>query len=143
MESDLPWMLGAVRQLLLADEPFATATGGRVSTRLPGTVTVPLVTLQIPAPLGAMGGGGYKPIVQGDAWCAPTGAGEEDPELIVWHIAVRGARVLERARNVPYGSMHYSARLLDLGPLPADRSRGDASPVYRAMFRAELTIHNI
>jgi hypothetical protein len=140
VESDLPWIPAALRAYLLADAPFTAASGGKVSTRAPSSVTEPYVTLQLPTPLGVMGGGGYKPIVQVDAWCDPGGA--EDPEVIVWRIALRAARRLERARNVAYQTMRWSARVLDAGPLPPDKSRGDDSPLYRAMCRAELTVHN-
>jgi hypothetical protein len=142
VESDLPWVPGAVRQLLLADTAFATASGSRVSTRSPGNVTSgPYATIQLPTPLGVMGGGGYKPIVQIDAWCDPGAA--EEPEAVVWRIAMRAKRVLETARNVSYQTMHWSARVIDAGPLPPDKSRGDDSPLYRAMVRAELTIKNL
>lgn len=140
MESDLPWIPAAVRAYLLADTAFAAASGSRVSTRAPSPVTEPYVTLQLPTPLGALGGGGYKPIVQVDAWCDREAT--EDPEVIVWRIALRAARRLERARNITYQTMRWSARVLDAGPLPPDKSRGDDSPLYRAMCRAELTVHN-
>ena len=143
MESDLPWVSLAVKNLLAADAAFVAAVGaaGRIYTRAPSSVTGPYVTIQLPTPLGAMGGGGYKPIVQVDAWRAE--AGTEDPELAVWRIAMRAKNVLQVARNVQYQTMHWSARVIDAGPLPPDKSRGDDSPLYRAMVRAELTIHNI
>lgn len=140
MESDLPWVIAAVREYLLTDVPFTQSSGGRVSTRAPSTVTAAYVTLQLPTPLGELGGGGYKPIVQVDAWC-PAGATEE-PEAVVWRIASRASRALKQARNVQFETLHWSARILDSGPLPPDRTRGDDAPLYRAMCRAELTIHN-
>ncbi|GAA3877808.1 hypothetical protein GCM10022243_48150 [Saccharothrix violaceirubra] len=141
MESVLPWIPPAIRRLLLADPLFAAAVpGGRVSTRAPGDVTTPFVTIQLPTPLGAMGGGGYKPLVQVDAWSATVGG--DDPEGVVWRIAMTAKNTLERARNVPYQSMHYSCRVLDAGPLPPDTSRGTSSPLYRAMVRVEMTVHN-
>jgi hypothetical protein len=140
VESDLPWVVAAVRQYLLADADFATASGGRVSTRAPSEVGEHYVTIQLPTPLGSLGGGGYKPIVQVDAWCDRVAA--EDPEVIVWRIASRAARRLQQARNVPYQTMHWKARVLDLGSLPPDVTRGKDAPLYRAMCRAELTIHN-
>jgi hypothetical protein len=142
VESDLPWVPLAVKTRLLLDAPFVEALGSteRIYTRAPGSVTEPYVTLQLPTPLGAMGGGGYKPIVQVDAWRVE--AGDEDPETVVWRIAMRAMRALETARNVRHQTMHWSARILDAGPLPPDKSRGDDTPLYRAMVRAELTIHN-
>lgn len=139
MESDLPWVHAAVRQYLLADTSFNQAVGGRLSSRAAG-VTEPYATLQLPTPLAAMGGGGYKPLVQVDAWCDQDSA--EEPEYVVWRIAMRAARALQHARNVPYQTMHWSARVIDCGPLPPDLTRGGDAPLYRAMCRAELTIHN-
>ncbi len=141
MEPVLPWIPGAVRRLLLADPTFtAVLPAGRVSTRAPGDVTTPFATIQLPAPVGVMGGGGYKPLVQIDAWCAR--GGDDEPERMVWRIAVTAKDVLAKARNVPYESMYYSCRVLDVGPLPPDTSRGTSTPLYRAMVRAELTVHN-
>jgi hypothetical protein len=142
VESDLPWVPLAVKDLLAADAAFVEAVGatGRIYTRAPASVAAPYVTIQLPTPLGAMGGGGYKPIVQVDAWRVE--AGTEDPEIVVWRIAMRAKNVLQVARNVPFETMHWSARVIDCGPLPPDRTRGDDSPLYRAMCRAELTIRN-
>lgn len=140
MESDLPWVPGAIRALLLADAPYAELIGDRLGTRAPADVTMPYGTIQLPTPLGHLGGGGYKPIVQVDHWC-PLDS-QEDPEKVVWRMALRAARVLDRARNVAYQTMHYSGRVLDAGPLQPDTKRGDANPLFRAMVRAELTIHN-
>lgn len=141
MESVLPWIPGAVQARLLADVPFTTAIGGRLYTRSPSKVTLPYATLQLPAPLAAMGGGGYKPLVQVDAW--RVAEGDDDPEVVVWRIAMLAKNVLDRARNVPYQTLHWSARVIDCGPLPADKSRGESAPLYRAMVRAELTVHNV
>lgn len=139
-ESDLPWIPGAIRALLLADLDFTAACQGRAGTRLPADMTRPYAQIRIPAPGGDMGGGGYRPLVQVDGWAAP-GDGE-DPERVAWRIATRAARVLRYARNVAYESMHYSPRVID-GPLAAeDTSRGTGSPLYRALIRAEITIHN-
>lgn len=142
MESDLPWVPGAVKSRLLDDAQFLAALGDpeRIYTRAPSDVTRPYLLIRLPTPLGDMGGGGYKPIVQLDAYRAEPG--DEDPEIVVWRIAHSVARALRGAKNVPFESLHWSARVLDLGPLPAETSRGDASPLYRAMCRAELTIHN-
>lgn len=143
MESDLPWVPAAVRARLVADAPFVAALGSaqRIYTRAPAAVTAPYVVIQLPSPLAAMGGGGYKPLVQVDAWRVAEGT--EDPEVVVWRIAMRAKRVLDTARNVAFETMHWSARVIDCGPLPPDTSRGDSSPLYRAMVRAELTLHNI
>lgn len=138
-ESDLPWLPGAIRVLLLADLDFNSACQGRAGTRLPGDMTKPFAQIRVPGGLD-LGGGGYKPLVQVDGWAAP--ADGEDPEIVVWRIATRAARVLRTARNVQYQSMHYTPRVLD-GPMATeDTSRGPDAPLYRALIRAEITIHN-
>ncbi|ACU39447.1 DUF3168 domain-containing protein [Actinosynnema mirum] len=141
-ESELPWAADAVLALLRADTALVALVANRMSTRTGSSVVAgPYLTVQLPTPLGLLGGGGYRPIVQVDAWCAPAAA-PDDPERVVWRVADRVRRVLDAARNVPYRSMHYSCRVIDLGPLPADTSRGPSAPVYRAMCRAEMSIHN-
>lgn len=140
MESDLPWVPGAIRALLLADAEVESACGGRVSTRANSDVTLPYITVRMPPSSGDMGGGGYRPLVQIDAWSLDNQS--EDPEVIVWRIASRSARALRGARNVAYESMFYTPRVLDMTALPPDVSRGEGNPLYRAAVRAELTIHN-
>jgi hypothetical protein len=136
----IPWVPGAVRQLLLADTGFNTACGGRLSTRLPGIVTF-CAQLRVSG-LNSLSGDGvaWSPLVQVDGWCAPDIAGT-DPEVKAWQIAAAAARVLGRIRNVTYQNMTYSGRLIE-GPIPdVDTSRGESSPLYRAIVRAELAVH--
>ena len=139
-ESDLPWIPAAIRQLLMANHPFVESCAGRCGTRLPSDMTRPFAQVRVSGNLD-LGGGGYKPLVQVDGWAAPGGT--EDVEAVVWRIATRAARVLRVARNVPYESMRYSARVVDAPqPGPIDISRGADSPLYRALTRAEITLHN-
>lgn len=143
-ESDLPWVPAAIRAYLLADPQFAALVPGRVGTRLPKDMTLPYAQVRVSGPGPDLGGGGYKPLVQVDGWAAPAEPDAEDPERVAWRIATRAAQVLRTARNVPYESMRYSiSRILD-GPFAPDPdvSRGDSSPLYRAVIRAEVTIHN-
>ena len=119
------------------------ACQNRLSEKAPSDVTKPYATIQLPTSIGSMGGGGYKPLAQVDGWCPADGYNNEEASVVVWRIVARARRVLETARNIPYQSMHYSARPVDLMALPDDVSRGDANPVAHAMTRAELTIHNI
>jgi hypothetical protein len=136
----LPWIPGAIRQLLLADATFSTSCAGRCGTRLPSDMTSPFAQLRISGGVSISGDGvAFSPLVQVDGWCAPGGA--EDPEIVSWRIASEAARVLGRARNITYQTMRYSARLID-GPLSdVDTSRGTSSPLYRALIRAELSVH--
>lgn len=140
MTVPLPWVPGAVRQLLLADAGFATACGGRVMTILPSTITF-CAQLRLPGNNSISGDGvAYSPLIQVDGWCVP-GISGVDPERKAWEIAAHAARVLGRARNVIYQTMSYSGRLVE-GPLPdVDTSRGESTPVYRAIVRAELAVH--
>lgn len=89
-----------------------------------------------------MGGGGYKPLVQVDAWCPPGVYGGMEAEAVVWRIASRAKRVLEETRDEQFETMYWSARPVDLMPLPPDTSRGESNPLIRAMTRAVLTVKN-
>lgn len=140
MTSSVPWIPGAIRQLLLADTAFAAACGGTVSTILHSTVTF-CAQIRTPGNNSLSGDGvAFSPLVQVDGWCAP-GIPGVDPERKAWAIAAEAARVLGRARNVIYENMSYSGRLIE-GPIPdVDTSRGESTPLYRALVRAELAVH--
>lgn len=135
----IPWIPPAIRALLLADSAFAAECGGRVSTRLPSTVAF-CAQIRVPG-LNSLSGDGvaWSPLVQVDGWCSPDVAGV-DPEQKAWAIAAHAARILGRARNITYGTMTYSGRLIE-GPIPdVDTSRGESTPLYRAIVRAELSV---
>jgi hypothetical protein len=145
-ESDLPWVPGAVRQVLLADTAFATACHHRLATtRAFSDVGLPFGLLRVVVgSLQPLGGGGYKVDVQLDAFCLGAGYADEEPDPIVWRIANRGVRVLQQTKNQRYQTMHWSvSRIPFAGPLDPDDSRGDDTVLYRAAARAELAIHNI
>lgn len=138
MTGPVPWLPPAIRQLLLADAAFAAECDGRVSTRLGSPVTF-CAQLRVSG-MNSLSGDGvaFSPLVQVDGWCAPDLPGI-DPERKAWDIAAHAARVLGRARNITYQNMVYSARVFE-GPLPdVDVSRGESTPLYRAIVRAELT----
>lgn len=118
------------------------ACGNRLSSTVPSTVTQPHATIQFPGSIGAMGGGAYKPLVQVDGWCPPGVYGGLEAEAVVWRIVSRAKRVLEETRNASFETMHWSARPVDLIPLPPDTSRGESNPLIRAMTRAVLTVKN-
>jgi hypothetical protein len=143
VESDLPWFYQAVRNRLAEDADFMAACGSRLSERPPSSVTLPVATIQLPGSVGAMGGGGYKPLVQIDAWCPPGVFSGLEASAVVWRIVSRAKRVLEVTRNEQFETMHWSARPVDLMSLPPDVSRGESNPLIRAMTRAVLTVHNI
>lgn len=135
----LPWIPPAIRTLLLADEDFTEACGGRLSTRSPADVSLPYATVQATALPRDVSAGAWSPLVQLDGWCAP--GGPVDPERAAWDIAVSAARVFSRARNVAYLNIRYTARVTD-GPLTdIDETRGSANPLHRAFIRAELIVH--
>lgn len=138
----LPWIPPAIRALLLADNTFNQACGGRFSTRAPADATLPYATVQVSGSFPRDASAGvWSPLIQVDGWCAPNAQIDGDPEEIVWGIAVAAAAVLSRARNIAYQNVHYSARVTD-GPLSdEDITRGSANPLYRALIRAELNIH--
>jgi hypothetical protein len=141
VESDLPWIPGAVRAYLLTDAPFAASCGSRVQTRGDSSIVLPYCTVRMVTGTASLGGGTYKPVVQIDAWSLDNQA--EDVEIVVWRIAFRASRALETARNVAYQTLHWStARVLGVNALDPDKSRGDSAPLYRAAARVELSIHN-
>lgn len=139
----LPWIPDAIRERLLADVVFAgLLEPDRVVFDQPPDVTVPFATIQVPGNIPISGDGvAYSPLVQVDGWC-PT----SDPAAarIAWDIASAAGLVLGRSRNISYGSINYSARITD-GPMsgPLDVSRGSASPLKRALIRAELRVHSL
>lgn len=145
MESDLPWFYQAVRDRLAADVSFMESCGNRLYDLAiaPKSVTQAYATIQFPISIGAMGGGGYRPMVQVDAWCPPGVYGGLEASAVVWRIVSRAMRVFEQTRNVQFQTMHWSARPTDLISLPKDTSRGEANPLVRAAMRAVLTVHNI
>lgn len=136
----LPWIPGAVRALLLADPEFAEACPGGVSPRAPADVTRPYATVQAVGNYQMDANATvYRPLIQVDGWCGSTSS---SPQPLAWRVAAEAARVLSAARNAPWQDLHFTARLTD-GPmeLPPDVSRGPSLPVYRAVIRAELTVH--
>lgn len=143
MESDLPWFYQAVRNRLAADALFMASCGSRLSEGLPSNVTLPVATVQFPTSIGVRGGGAYRPMVQIDAWCPPGVFEGLEASAMVWRIASRAKRALEAAQNVTFETMHWSARPTDLMRLPPDTSRGESNPLFRAVTRAVLTVHNI
>lgn len=147
MESDLPWFHAAVRELLAADEPFMTSCAERLLGKAPsevtkGTLVRPYAIIQFPTAIGSMGGGGYRGMVQVDGCCPLDGYDGDEASKVAWRIVSRAKRAFETARNVQFETMRYSTRPTDLMPLPADVSRGEGSPLVRAMCRAILTAHN-
>lgn len=138
--SELPWLPGVVRAFLMGQSNFtALISGARVVFKAPSDVTTTYFRIQVPNP-GPMSGDGvaYKPLVQCDAFCPAT---NPEAEKIVWDLAAAASWALGRARNVVNGTVSFSGRHID-GPIPdVDVSRGAASPLARAIVRAELTLH--
>lgn len=145
MESDLPWIPGAVRAVLLEDSAFATACFNRVSTsKAPGDVTKPFSMARLVVnSVQPLGGGGYTAWVQVDGYCPDVGYGGEEADPVVWRIVTRAQRVLERTRNRPHQTMHFSCHPRGLGPLDPDTTRGESTPLARAALQVQITIHNL
>lgn len=135
-----PWVPGAIRAYLLADAAFATASAGRVGSRLPSDMTKPFVQIRVIGNISLSDTSFAKsPLVQLDCWVAPGGSG--DPEVVSWDLAAAAADLLSRARNVSYEDMTWRARLVD-GPIGnIDTTRGTGSPLYGALIRVELKTH--
>lgn len=143
MTAALPWIPGALRSLLLADPMFSASCGGYCASRPPGAISGPFAQLRMAGNYNLDGQNiGWKPLVQLDGW-APADLSSQDPVLATWKIASEAARVLAKAANVSWQTIHYTASVVD-GPMEgsADTSRGPASPLIRHLVRAELTVHN-
>lgn len=142
MTAALPWMPGAVRALLLADAEFTAACGGYCAATAPSTITGPFAQLRLVGNYPLAGNVAFKPLVQVDGW-APASMTTTDPTGAAWRVAAEAARVLAEAANVTWRSVGYTARVVD-GPMEGapDTSRGTATPLLRALVRAELTVHN-
>ncbi len=138
----LPFLPAAVRAFLAAAPDFtALIPAGRITTRAPADAASPFVLVRAAGgaiPIDASAGA-WSPLVQVEGYAPPGGS--TDPEVVVWRIAATAAALLSRARNVTYDSMSWSARVTD-GPFAdVDTSRGQSAPLYRALVRAELTLH--
>ncbi|MEV6897449.1 hypothetical protein [Amycolatopsis sp. NPDC051372] len=137
----LPHLAGAVRALLLADATFAALAPGGVAPAAPAEVTVPYaVMLCSVTPINAAAGA-YRGTVALNG-CAARPVGSKQPLTAAWDIAARAAAVFACVRNTAYENVRYTARVTD-GPieLRPDTSRGEATPVYGAQIRVELTLH--
>lgn len=140
----LPYVPGAIRSFLLADDAFKARVVERCSTRAPKDVLRPFAIVQtLPSEGGSVSGGVWRPIVQVTGWCGKE-AGQTlqlDPEVVAWDIAVHAAALLSRARNVAYSNMHWSAEPYE-GPIRLiDTTRGEATPLYGQGIRAFVKIH--
>lgn len=136
---DFPWVVPAVREVLLADSTYSTKCGGRVSSRLPATLPGPCVRLSANAIPIDVPAGVWSPLVQVDAFVPPTVTG--DPEDVAWTLAARAASVLSTVRNRSFENMHFTARVTDGPLLDVDTARGTGNPLYRGIIRAELLVH--
>ncbi|MFD8496340.1 hypothetical protein [Amycolatopsis sp. NPDC059657] len=139
----LPNLAEPIRELLLADGPFAALTQSRLGTRAPEDVTTPYAVLRCAAsPLSSSSRSvGWRGTVQLHG-CATGWVNSKAPETVSWDICAAAARVLDRSGQQIWGDVTYTPRLTD-GPLPMDpdRSRGEANVVHWALIRAELIIH--
>ena len=136
---DFPWIVPAIREVLLADSAFSALVGGRISSRLPALVPGPTVKLSATAIPVNVPAGVWSPLVQVDVYVPPTSDG--DPEDIAWSVVAKSAGVLSTVRNRPFENMHFSAEVIDGPILDVDKSRGDSNPLYRGIIRAELLVH--
>lgn len=140
----MPWIGGIVISLLVGDDEFMAACGGRLAGAAPSDVSTPYVTVQTVTngPLDSAGRA-QVPIVQVTAWCAPTQNDQQDPRRTAWDIAAAAHRVLlgVQRRNEPYENTYYGVERLVEGPLDrTDVSRGPSEPIYGAMIRVELKV---
>lgn len=136
----LPWLPAVVRRFLVAQAVCTDQLEpARWVFRGPADVTTAYARIQCPNPSPISGDGvAWKPLVQVDAFCPMT---VQDAEDVVWRIAAAAGAVLGRARNIVDDALSWSGRHTD-GPIPdVDTSRGESTPLARALIRAELTVH--
>src|SRR4029079_16177050 len=138
----LPSMRKAVREFLLTQPVFNTLiTADRVFYKAPPDVTTKYVRIQVPGNVALSGDDvAYLPLVQVDG-CCPTSV--DDAEDVAWDLVAAAASAFGQARSITYQTVVYGARVVD-GPMsaPPDISRGDASPLARAVVRVEMRVHN-
>lgn len=138
----LPSMRRAVRAFLLTQPVFSNLiTPDRVVYKAPPDVTSKYVRIQIPGNISLSGDDvAWSPLVQVDGLCP---ANIEDADDIVWDLVAAAATAFGQARSVIYQNTVWRGRLID-GPLaaPPDISRGESSPLARALMRVELKVHN-
>lgn len=136
----LPYVAGAVVELLRAQAGYLGLPAARIATRSPADVTAPHVLVQVPGNYAlTVAGGVYRPLVQVEARAIEVPG--DDPEAAVMAMAGRLAAVLAGAHNRTYSTTRWSTdRVID-GPMagPTDQSR--PTPLYRGLVRAELTVH--
>lgn len=139
MISPMPYVPGAIRQLLLADETFqALLHGGKVTCReVPDPLTKPHVTVK------AVGNQGSDPmlrrlIVQITPWIPSRDVSgiQEDPDVTAWKLASHAGQLLGRAKNIIIDDAHaYSTNWLE-GPVQLeDKTRGADRLIYYAPIR--------
>lgn len=136
----LPPLGDVVRRYLAAQASFlALLPLDRLLFRGPADVTTTYAKIQVPNPAPISGDGvAWKPLVQVDAFCPET---VTDADVQVWNIVAMAGLLLGRARNIIDGTLSWSGRHTD-GPIAdVDTSRGESTPLARALIRAELTVH--
>lgn len=137
----LPSFRQPARNLLLSHPTFtAVIMAERLVFKQPADVTTKFAVIQVPGNSSLSGDNvAWSPLIQVDGYCPADDPAADD---IAWDIAAAAAEVFGRARNIIVGAVSYSARVIDLLAASPDVSRGPATPLARALMRAELTVHN-
>ncbi|MDQ3579512.1 MAG: hypothetical protein M3443_18335 [Actinomycetota bacterium] len=137
----LPWLAGAVIQLLREDAAFMATCGSRVDSRAPSDVGRPFALVRVAGNVHEPGSGGisWLPLLQVEGR-SPV-LTDRDVDGVVWEIAANAARVLATVDMKRWRNIGYTARLTDgPAPLPLDTTRGTSMPLHGAYCRAELSV---
>lgn len=144
-EPVLPWISGAIIDLLGADAGVMAACGGHLSGRAGADSSAPYATVQtIANPLINPRAANWRPLAQLTGWSPPATPDGEDPCLSSWRIAAEAARVIlahyDTQLSYLDGAMYYTVELVE-GPLEeVDTSRGPDQPMFGARIRIEITV---
>lgn len=137
----LPWIVPAIREILIESSAFTVLVGGRVSSSLPRDLPGPCVKLTATVLPIDVAAGAYSPLVQVDTY-VPPGTVTGDPEEVAWKCAATAASVLSTVRNRSFDNIHFTVRRITDGPLlDVDETRGPGNPLHRGIIRAELIVH--
>ena len=135
-----PWLTAAVFNVGVSDTMFMSVCNNKFSTDPPSDVTLPFATARTVTNANFPNhGGAWRGVVQIDGWAA-TGISGTDPRMLAWNIAAEAGRAFTHVRSHMFEGHRYSMKTIE-GPIeaPADTSRGQDSPLYRAYVRIEVT----
>lgn len=137
----LPWLQGAVLDVLRGDAAFMASVEDRVDVEAPADVSRPFVVVRLLDP-GSVdpGGVGWVPLVQVSAW-SPRLVGR-DVRGVLWTVAAHVVRI-SAAMDEPVLWQNVGFGLdLVVGPSehPVDLSRGADTPLFGMYVHLDMPL---